>query len=114
VENHERLSFNEVTTEYEKHLAMAFARPPRYTTLINAMMHILGYFSDQLIHDEKEFILDTFEKYKDKKVPLSVPLHILKSYAIKYEQPYLLEQTLWNPYPVELIDISDSGRMENA
>lgn len=114
VANHERLSFNEAADEYEKHLALAFARPPRYTTLINSMMHMLGYFSDELTHDEKAFMLDTFGKYKDKKVPLSVPLHILKSYAIKYEQSYLLDQTIWNPYPVGLVDISDSGRMENS
>jgi uncharacterized protein YbgA (DUF1722 family)/uncharacterized protein YbbK (DUF523 family) len=112
--NHENMPFNKVVEEYEKHLAMAFAMPPRYTTLINSMMHILGYFSDELTHEEKAFMLDTFEKYKDKKVPLSVPLHILKSYAIKYKQTYLLDQTIWNPYPAELVDISDSGKMENS
>lgn len=110
VANHEKKSFDEVIKEYEYYLGMIFSNPPRYTSIINALQHIFGYFSKDLSAREKDFLLNSFEEYRSKKVPLSVPLHLLKSYAIQFKEDYLLSQTIFNSYPEELIDISDSGK----
>ncbi|WP_029452341.1 YbgA family protein [Clostridium algidicarnis] len=113
VANHDKKSFDEIIEEYREHLGYSFRTLPRYTNYINTLMHIFGYFSDNLSSNEKVFILGTFDKYKDSKVPLSVPMNLLRSYVIKYEQSYLLDQTIWQPYPEELVDISDTGKIDN-
>lgn len=111
--NHEKKEFNQLIDEYLEHLGEAFSRPPRYTNYINALMHIFGYFSENLSTKEKVFVLDTLDKYREEKVPLSVPVNLLESYVIKYENPYLLKQTIWKPYPEELLDISSTGKDGN-
>lgn len=110
VANHEKRLFDEVIEDYRNHLAVAFARVPRCSNYVNALMHIFGYFSENLSSKEKEFVLGTFERYRNGNIPLSVPINLLRSYAIKYEQEYLLDQTIWEPYPEELMDISDTGK----
>jgi uncharacterized protein YbgA (DUF1722 family) len=113
VANHDKLPVEAVINSYKEHLGIAFFRIPRYSNYINVMMHIFGYFSEHLSSGEKTFILDSFEKYKNGKIPLSVPINVLKSYVIKYNDSYLLEQSIWGPFPEELMDISDSGKMED-
>lgn len=110
VANHEKKSFKEIIEEYEFHLGLAFARLPRKNNYINTFMHIFGYFSDDLTRGEKEFILDRFHKYKEEKIHMSVVLNLLRTYAIKYNQRYILDQTIWSAYPEELLDISDTGK----
>ena len=110
VANHDKKDFSHIVEAYGENLGLAFAEPPKDTSYINALMHIFGYFSDDLSSKEKEFILDRFEKYRWDQIHLSVLLTVLESYAIKYELDYLLDQTIWITYPEELLDISDTGK----
>jgi len=110
VANHEKKAFLELTEEYEFHLGLTFAKLPSKSNYINAFMHIFGYFSDELTGREKAFILDRFQKYKEDKLHVSVVLNMLRTYVIKYNQEYLLDQTIWEAYPEELLNISDSGK----
>ena len=110
VGNNDRKPLNEVLEAYKESLGLAFARLPRKTNYINVFMHMFGHFSDNLTAKEREFILDLFDKYRHDKIHLTVLINLLKTYAIKYEQTYLLEQTIWATYPEDLLDISDSAR----
>jgi uncharacterized protein YbgA (DUF1722 family)/uncharacterized protein YbbK (DUF523 family) len=112
VANHEKLTFDAIIADYKNHLGVAFVKIPSYGNYINALMHIFGYFSEDLSSKEKDFVLGNFEKYRAGKVPLTVPISILRSYAIKYDQEYLLVQTIWSPYPEDLMDIHDTGKTE--
>lgn len=109
VANHDRLDYDEIIKLYRKELGIALAEPASINNSINSLMHILGYYSDELIPEEKEFILDSFEKLKEGKYYLSVPINIMKGYAIKYKQDYLLDQYIWEPFPDNLLDIRDTG-----
>lgn len=73
-------------------------------------MHIFGYFSDELSSEEKKFSLDLLDKYKSESILLSVPLNVFRTYAIKYNEDYLLQQTIWLAYPEGLMDLKDSGK----
>lgn len=110
VANHEKKPFKDLVEEYETHLGMAFAKLPSKSNYINTFMHIFGYFSDELTGNEKTFILDRFQKYKEDKIHISVVLNLLRTYVIKYNRDYLLDQVVWAAYPEELLDISDSGK----
>ncbi len=99
-----------VMEDYEQHLAIALARPPRYVSNINVLMHALGYFSRELSAREKAFFLDALERYRNEKVPLSVPLNLVRSWVVRFGQEYLGQQTFFLPYPEALMEITDSGK----
>ncbi|HTW91198.1 MAG TPA: DUF523 and DUF1722 domain-containing protein [bacterium] len=108
--NEERRSVADVFKDYGALLPRAFAGPPKYTAAINVLMHALGYFRGGLTADEKAFFLDSLERYRAGKVPLSVPVGILGSWVVRFNQPYLAQQLLFQPYPEALLDIADSGK----
>nr|WP_218059017.1 DUF523 and DUF1722 domain-containing protein [Orenia metallireducens] len=110
VANHQNSPWDEVIKEYEEHLHKLLKGMTTYKANINALMHAFGYFSKELSSEEKRFFLDTLDKYRDNKVPLSVPNNILEAWIIKYDKKYLKEQSFFHPYPEELIEIKDSGK----
>lgn len=110
VANHAKKPAAEVIAAYETHLWKALAHPARCTAGINVLMHALGYFSDKLTSDEKAYFLDALQKYRDEKVPLSVPVSLLGAWIARFKEPYLARQTFLAPYPESLVAISDSGK----
>lgn len=108
--NHAELNAKEVYGEYEKNLILSLNKIPRYTSNINVLTRSMGYFSNKLTHREKEFILDTIEQYRGNKVPFSVPLYVIKSNAIRFEEKNLTNQSFFEPYPGELDNVTDSGK----
>ena len=99
-----------VSGEYARELRRALDKPLPYTSLINALQHAFGGLSQSLSAQERRFFLNTLEEYRDERVPLSVPLRLLEAWALRQDNRYLLGQSLLNPYPRELADISDSGK----
>jgi uncharacterized protein YbgA (DUF1722 family) len=69
----------------------------------NVLMHILGYFRNNISSDEKAELLDVIENYHKGLVPLIVPLTLINHYIRKYEEPYLQRQYYLNPHPAELM-----------
>ncbi|MDY0236140.1 MAG: DUF1722 domain-containing protein [Gudongella sp.] len=39
-----------------------------------------------------------------------LPVNLIRSYAIKYKQEYILNQFIWEPFPDGLLDIKDTGK----
>jgi uncharacterized protein YbgA (DUF1722 family) len=70
----------------------------------------MGYFSDRLEPDEKAFFLRTLQDYRAGKVPLSVPVYMLRGYALRWREEYLLDQAFFAPYPDDLVEVSDTGK----
>ena len=108
--NEEHRPAADVFRDYGALLPRAFSGPPKYTAAINVMMHALGYFKEGLSSEEKAFFLDSLQRYRTGKVPLSVPVGILRSWVVRFREPYLAQQALFQPYPEELIEIADSGK----
>ena len=69
----------------------------------DVLMHIMGYFKKKLSGGEKAELLEVIGLYHRQLVPLVVPLTLIKHYVIKYDQPYLQQQTYLNPHPQELM-----------
>lgn len=108
--NEEHRPVADVFRDYGALLPRVFAGPPKYTAAINVLMHALGYFKEGLKADEKAFFLDSLQRYRTGKVPLSAPVGILRSWVVRFGEPYLSQQVFFDPYPEELVDIADSGK----
>lgn len=100
----------QIFKEYRDALSRAFAKKPSFTAAINVLMHGLGYFTKHLKPEEKRFFLNALEEYRREQVPLSVPVNILHSYMIRFDQDYIKRQTFLRPFPQALLAVSDSGK----
>ena len=69
---------------------------------MNVLEHILGYFKNQLSSDEKQEMLELFDRYRNEFVPLIVPVTLLNHYVRKIGEPYLKQQLYLNPHPIAL------------
>jgi len=68
----------------------------------NVLMHMMGYFKEQLSSDEKQELLEVIDHYRQEVIPLIVPTTLMNHYVRKYDQPYLKKQVYLNPHPLEL------------
>ncbi|PAV14332.1 cytoplasmic protein [Methanosarcina spelaei] len=108
VANKERKNFNELISEYEKHLYSILSRPPRYTSIINVLMHAFGHFSEKLSSKEKTLFFDWIQKYRNGKASLCPTINIIRSWAIRFEDQYLMNQTFFEPYPEGLMEVDST------
>jgi len=108
VANQEHKLLPELLKEYQEHLFLAFSRTPSIGSYINVLLKILGYFSSQLSKDEKAFFLNSVEKYKAGRLPISANLSILRSWIIRFKQEYLSMQSFLEPYPEPLTVLESS------
>jgi uncharacterized protein YbgA (DUF1722 family) len=108
--NHEKRQPEEVFKLYSENLRKALLRNPSYKTKINMLLHIFGYFSEKLSSEEKDFFLENLENYRNSKVPFSVPLSVLYSWAVRFNQEYLKNQRIFRAFPPSLINVTDSGK----
>lgn len=69
---------------------------------VNVLMHIMGYFKKQLSSDEKQELLEIIDEFKNRVVPLIVPVTLMNHYVRKYQEPYLKSQLYLNPHPAEM------------
>lgn len=109
--NHKHFNLVEIIKQYEEHLGLALSKIPRYTSNINVLMRSTQYFSDKLTSKEKDFILNLIDKYRNGRVPLSTPLYVIKSYVVRFNEENLIDQTFFEPYPEDLVEVRDSGKI---
>ncbi len=110
VANHGKRPVPDVLADYQGRFTVALNRTPAKGAHINVLTHCFGYVSDQLASDEKGFFMDTLASYQQGKVPLSVPLHIMRAWIIRFDVGYLKDQRYFSPYPEDLVEIADSGK----
>jgi uncharacterized protein YbgA (DUF1722 family)/uncharacterized protein YbbK (DUF523 family) len=110
VGNTEGKKIEQILEEYEPILYKALATMLNTGRNVNMLLHLFGYFSKDLTTKEKGFFLEELEKYRNKKVPFSVPLSLIHSWVVRFENEYLLQQTIFEAFPSELINVTDSGK----
>lgn len=110
VANHAHLSREEVLKRYEEAMVPIYSANPSVGKNVNTLLHVFGYFKESLSSVEKAFFLDQLNRYQEKKLPFSTLLMLLKSYVVRFDEPYLKKQTLFDMFPEALIELTDSGK----
>ena len=98
-----------VLADYETQLSRSLARPPRNQAQINVLQHALGYVSGGLASQEKAHFLSVLARFKERKLPLSAPISIVRSWIARFDSSYLAQQSFFHPYPESLLETTDSG-----
>jgi len=94
--------FSETKREYGLLFLETIAIKNRVKPIINVLQHMMGFLKEQLTSEEKEELLESFEEFKKKIIPLIVPLKLLEHHINKHDVKYLKNQMFLNPYPKEL------------
>lgn len=96
------LPLKEKITKYEAIFYRAFGKKPSRARHYNTILHIFGYFKENLNQREKSHFQNLLKEYLTGKIELRTILEILKNFAFRFDDNYLLEQRYINPYPEEL------------
>lgn len=110
VANHQKMSVESVLALYGESLAGLYQTQPSVGKNVNMLLHLFGYFKHDLSSPEKAYFLDQITLYQNKKVPFSSVLSIIKAWVVRFDESYLKEQTLFNLFPLDLIELTDSGK----
>jgi uncharacterized protein YbgA (DUF1722 family) len=69
----------------------------------NVLHHMMGYFSKELSKEEREELLELVNDFRQRLIPLVVPLTLFRHYVKKYRVSYLENQIYLQPSPKELM-----------
>jgi uncharacterized protein YbgA (DUF1722 family)/uncharacterized protein YbbK (DUF523 family) len=88
---------------YLEEFAAAMTRVPTPKNHTNVLQHVAGFFSPRLDAGDRAELTQTIHEYRLGRLPLVVPLTLVRHYVRKLQVPYLLDQVYLNPHPDELM-----------
>jgi uncharacterized protein YbgA (DUF1722 family) len=106
VSNSSKIPLEDLIPKYREIMMEMMLIDPLPPANVNVLMHAFGHFSKDLNHQEKSFFLESLEKYRQGRIPLLVIQNLLKSWIIRFNNRYLADQTFFEPYPEELMEIT--------
>ncbi len=96
---HKKENFLETLKEYEDTLKELLKLPFRKSNLTNTLIHMFGHISKNLSKQEKTNFLNLIDKYKNSKFDFVAIVEMLKLYALRFNDGYLLSQYFFFPFP---------------
>ncbi len=70
---------------------------------VNVLQHLAGHLKKRITAVERAELQETITDYHCQRIPLAVPLMLIKHYVRLLDIPYLVDQVYLNPHPKELI-----------
>lgn len=92
-------SLQDFFVEYRNRLMKLFSHQATRKNHTNVLMHIQGYFSEQLTATQRQELTKLIDLYRQGVQPLLAPITLLKHYLAEYPDAYLAEQSYFSPYP---------------
>lgn len=99
---HEWQSLDDFFVAYRQKLMAILQQPASRKNHTNVLMHIQGYFRNQLNMRQRAELRDVIDNYHAGHLPILAPLTLLKHYLAEHPDDYLLTQTYFDPYPDSL------------
>jgi uncharacterized protein YbgA (DUF1722 family)/uncharacterized protein YbbK (DUF523 family) len=69
----------------------------------NVLMHVMGFLKNKISSDDKQEMIEIMDNYRHGKVPLIVPITLMKHHLRRYPDEYISNQYYMAPYPEELM-----------
>jgi uncharacterized protein YbgA (DUF1722 family)/uncharacterized protein YbbK (DUF523 family) len=95
-----------IAAAYEQYSRLFMEAMSRHATAkkhSNVLEHMMGYFSKQLSKEERQELLELINDFRQRLIPLVVPLTLFRHYVKKYRVTYLENQIYLQPSPKELM-----------
>ena len=87
---------------YREKLMTILKKPASRKNHTNVLMHIQGYFRNQLNTRQRGELRDVILHYRNGQLPILAPITLLKHYLAEYPDRYLMTQNYFDPYPDDL------------
>ncbi|HIE0649254.1 TPA: YbgA family protein [Serratia marcescens] len=87
---------------YRDKLMTILKKPASRKNHTNVLMHIQGYFRNQLTMRQRGELREVILNYRAGLLPILAPMTLLKHYLAEYQDAYLLTQNYFDPYPQAL------------
>lgn len=87
---------------YEAAFMAAIARPASMAGQVNVMQHLAGQVKDALDADDKQEFTDLLADYRAGRVPVAVPLTLLRHHLRRHGTPWSRRQSYLDPFPRSL------------
>lgn len=102
----------EILNRYELTMSNLFNSIPKSSLMTSALRQMYNILKDKISSDEKAFFITSLAEYENGIIPLSSITRIIQSWAIRFNNDYLIGQTLFEPFPNQLIKNlqSESGK----
>ena len=91
-----------IADRYFSLLMSALGNVATRKTHANVLMHIQGYLKKVLSSEEKQELVGLIDQYRLDKIPLIVPITLLKHHFNNHPDPYISKQAYLQPYPDDL------------
>ena len=96
--------WEELTAAYRVTLMKGLAMMGTRGTHVNVLQHLVGFLKNHLSSEGKQELLDLIGDYRQRLLPLIVPLTLLKHHLNRHPVPdWVHQQVYLNPYPKELM-----------
>jgi uncharacterized protein YbgA (DUF1722 family)/uncharacterized protein YbbK (DUF523 family) len=101
--NRDKRDVEHVFHQYQYLLRSMFENRPKRGSVVNVLMHAIGYYKDQLGTDAKKEFMGLLNAYRDEGLPLTGCLSMMRSFNQRFQNDYLVRQTFFEPFPPELL-----------
>jgi uncharacterized protein YbgA (DUF1722 family)/uncharacterized protein YbbK (DUF523 family) len=89
--------------QYSRLFMEGLARHATAKKHCNVLEHMMGYFSKELSKEERAELMELMSDFRQRLIPLVVPLTLFRHYVKKYRVTYLENQIYLQPSPKELM-----------
>jgi uncharacterized protein YbgA (DUF1722 family)/uncharacterized protein YbbK (DUF523 family) len=97
------LTLSVLYDRYQRLLMEALSSKPTVKKSADVLLHMMGHVKKVLTSDEKQELLEVINRYRQKLIPMIVPVTLIGHYVRKYRVSYLERQVFLHPHPVELM-----------
>ncbi|WP_194287316.1 DUF1722 domain-containing protein [Gracilibacillus oryzae] len=82
--------------QMDERITNMLAEKPSRGSVANSLMHMFGYFRNELAERQKREFLDSVEKYRSGLLEIELILKQLKEWAESYDEDYLNRQSIFS------------------
>ncbi len=93
----------DVEAEYGQSFMRALEEKATVRRHVNVLQHMAGYFRDVGTDEERAELREVIKDYRQRLVPLIVPITLVRHFARRHQIDYLMGQTYLEPHPRELM-----------
>lgn len=69
----------------------------------NVLMHVMGFLKNKIDSDDKKELIEVMDSYRHGRVPLIVPITLMRHHLRRHPDEYINSQYYMVPYPEELM-----------
>ena len=92
-----------IADDYIQRLMRTLKRKATRRSHANVLQHLQGYLKRALDRSDRQELVEVIDHYRLGRVPLVVPMTLLRHHFRRHPDPYITRQIYLNPHPPELM-----------